>query len=308
VTLNNKTDKAIQITSHFYQLGTSSFPCYLSLGEMGMIIEGGTGATSQSIVNQIKDLGIEPERIQYLTLTHSHADHIGAVPHLKLLWPHIKTVASSVAVKILSKPEVIQGFIAIDRGIAETMKAKGEIDALPPVLPDYSLTVDRVVEEGDTLDLGAGISWHVYAVPGHSPCHIALLEGKEKILDVGDATGFYVPEKDIFWPNYFESLEKYCTSIRKLTSLPAQWVALSHNCVIEGRTRQYFEKALRATEQYHQDAVNRLKTGEDPEQVANAQARWVNSFTDLQSFEAILGLCKLLLKRSQQDAEKPNLF
>ncbi len=99
------------------------------------------------------------------------------------------------------------------------MKAKSEIDALPEPVKDYTFTVDSVVQEGDRIDLGQGIVWRVYETPGHSPCHISLLEEKEKTLVVGDATGFYVPEKDMLWPNYFESLGKYCGSIKKLAGL-----------------------------------------------------------------------------------------
>ena len=69
--------KPIVITPHLFQLGTPSFPAYLSMGEVGMIIEGGTGPTFGIIVNQIEALGIDPKKISYVVLTHSHADHIG---------------------------------------------------------------------------------------------------------------------------------------------------------------------------------------------------------------------------------------
>ena len=46
----------IAVTSTFFQLGTSNYPAYLSLGQDGMIIEGGTSATSDIIVNQIDEV------------------------------------------------------------------------------------------------------------------------------------------------------------------------------------------------------------------------------------------------------------
>ena len=306
--MTEKTFNPIKITQNFYQLGTSSFPAYLSLGEKGMIIEGGTGATFKIIVDQIEELGIDPSRIKFIVLTHTHADHIGAVPHLKSIWPHVKILASPVAAKTVSKKEMYKGFLYIDQAISEILKGKGEIASLPPALQDYSFAVDQVLEDGDTIDLGAGISWTVYHAPGHSPCHIALFEAREGTLDIGDTTGFYVPEKDFFWPNYFESLEKYCDSIRKLSRLPAQRIVLSHNCGIDGGVKKHFEKALKATEHYHQELIRRIKAGEDPEAIALEKAQWVSSFTDIQPFEAILGLAKLLIKRSQQEADKPNLF
>ena len=45
----------IAITDNFYQLGTHSFPAYLSLGDDGMIIEGGTGATFPIIIGQLRN-------------------------------------------------------------------------------------------------------------------------------------------------------------------------------------------------------------------------------------------------------------
>ena len=94
--MNEIMHKPIAITSNFYQLGTPSFPAYLSMGDVGMIVEGGTGPTFDIIVSQIEALGIDPKKIEYIVLTHTHPDHIGAIPHLKRLWPHLRVLASAV--------------------------------------------------------------------------------------------------------------------------------------------------------------------------------------------------------------------
>lgn len=306
--MTEKMHKPIAITPHFYQLGTRSFPVYISMGEEGMFIEGGTGPTFNIIVKQIEELSIDPERIKYIVLTHAHPDHIGAVPHLKLLWPHLKVIASPVAAKILGKEETTKEFLWVDKKIAELMKAREEITELPPILEDYTFEVDTVVEEGGKIELGAGVVWTIYLSPGHSPCHIALYEEKEDTLVLGDTTGFYVPEKDVFWPNYFESLENYCNSIRKLSTLQAKRAALSHNCVIEDAVGKYLEKALKATETYHLDLMERINNGEEAEKIALERAQWVSSITDIQPFKVMHNMCKLLIRRSQEDAKKHNLF
>jgi len=273
-----------------------------------MIIEGGTGATSAIITEQIEELGIEPQRIKYVVLTHTHTDHIGAVPHLKRLWPHLKLVASAVAAKLLQREEMIKEFLQGDRDIAEIMISKGEIAEFPPELEDYAFDVDLVVKEGDRLDLGSGIVWTIYETPGHSPCHISLYEEREKTLVIGDVTGFYVPEKDVFWPNYFQSLENYCNSIRKLSTFSPQRGALSHNCVVEGGVGRHLQRAIRATESYHLELLERLGKGEDPQQIALEKAKWVNTLTDMVPLELMYSLARILIKRSQSEAEKENLF
>ena len=306
--MSNQEFKPLKITDTFYRIGTPTFPSYLSCGDDIMMIEGGTGATASIMVKQIEELGLDPQRIKYVALTHTHPDHIGALPHLKLLWPHLKIVGCPMAAKILRSEDMIKPFLYSDKSIAEIMKAKGEIDELPPQLDSYTFDVDWEVEEGDTIDLGNGIEWTVYMAPGHAPCHIALFEQKEKMLVVGDTTGFYVPEKDVFWPNYFHSLEKYCATIKKLATLPAERAVLSHNFVVEHGVQEFLQKALKATEKYHSEMMTRMEAGEDIKQVSKDTATWVNSITDIQPFEAMLGLCTLLIKRSQKDADKPDLF
>ncbi len=296
--MNVKNHKPIEITSHLFQLGTPAFPAYLSMGEEGMIIEGGTGPTFLIMVDQIKSLGIDRKKIKYIVLTHTHPDHIGAVPHFQSAWPHIKLLVSSPGAKILGRTELFKQFQLIDLGIAQLMKAKEEVGALPESIKDYVFKVDSVVKEGDRIDLGAGIVWHIYDTPGHSPCHITLFEEKEKTLALGDVTGFYVPEKDVFWPNYFESLGKYCSSIRKLAPLPAHRAALSHNGVVEGDVRCHLEKAMKATEKYHWELIERLGQGEISEKIAMEKARFVDSLTDIQPFKVMYDLCEVMIKNS----------
>ena len=144
--------KPVQVSSHLFQLGTPAFPAYLSLGEEGMIIEGGTGPTFLIMVDQIKFLGIDPEKIRYIVLTHTHPDHIGAVPHFQRAWPHIKLLTSPIGAKILAKTELFKQFQLVDLGIAQLMKAKAEIHALPAPIKDYTFKVDSVVKEGDRID------------------------------------------------------------------------------------------------------------------------------------------------------------
>jgi glyoxylase-like metal-dependent hydrolase (beta-lactamase superfamily II) len=184
----------IKATPHLFQLGTKSFPVYLSMGEEGMIIEGGTGPTFDIIISQIGSLGIDPMKIRYIALTHSHTDHVGAVPHFKKKFPHIKVLGGSTAQKILQKDRFLKEFFSSDKMICEILKEKGDIQEMPSVLEKYAFDVDQVVSEGEKIELGQGVAWTVYNTPGHSPCHISLFEEKEKSFAIGDITGYFDPE------------------------------------------------------------------------------------------------------------------
>jgi glyoxylase-like metal-dependent hydrolase (beta-lactamase superfamily II) len=298
----------ITVAPNFYQLGTPSYPAYLSMGDSGMIIEGGTGATFPIIVDQIKELGIEPERIKYIALTHTHPDHVGAVSHLKKLWPHLKVVGSERAAKQLQKEEFTKNFISMDQTITEILLVKGDIDRWSDEPENPVFDVDRIVGEGEKIDLGGGVEWTVYETPGHSPCHISFHNERDGILVIGDATGIYEPDREFFWPNYFQSLEEYCRSIRKLAALPARIGVRSHGGVVQGEPRNYLQRVMKATESYHREMLGRVANGEDPEEVILEKAKWVYTFTNLQPFKLIHIMTGVTLKRSQSIVDEDGLF
>lgn len=294
----------IEVTPHLFQLGTKSFPVYLSMGEEGMIIEGGTGPTFEIILSQINSLDIDPMKIRYIALTHTHTDHVGGVPHFKKLFPHMKLLGGSIAEKIIKKERFLKEFLATDKMICEILKEKGDIEEMPPVLEKYDFDVNTVLSEGEKIDLGQGIVWTVFNTPGHSPCHISLFEEKEKSFAIGDITGYFDPKMDIFWPNYFFSLEDYCKSILRMMEIPGERVLLSHNGVIEGNSGKHLVKALKATEIYHEEMLNRLDKGESNEEICRDKADWICSIGALASYNVLLFLCDLMIKNSQKDREK----
>jgi glyoxylase-like metal-dependent hydrolase (beta-lactamase superfamily II) len=274
------------------------------MGEMGMLIEGGTSATSDIILQQIDMLDIDPSRIKYMVLPHTHPDHVGAVPRIRRHWPHLKIVAGEVAAKFLSKDSFIKQFKPTDDWIIDILIKRNVITERPAPLDEYQFTADVVVAEGDTIDLGGGILWKVYHAPGHSPDHIALFEEKESTLTIGDITGYFDPDKNAFWPNYFVSLEEYCNSIRKLAALPAKRGLLSHNGVIEGDVNGYLKKAMKATETFHKDLLSRIDKGEDRNNICTERTDWVYAFAPLAPYKSMLSLNNLLCNITVAEREK----
>jgi 2-aminobenzoylacetyl-CoA thioesterase len=300
--------KPIAITNKFYRLGTQSYPVYLSLGNEAMIIEGGISGTADLILKQLEELDVQPKKIRYIALTHTHSDHIGAVPFLKKLYPHIKVIASPLAAELLKSEDVVKDHVVMEEARTKILIGKGEITWPVSKIEKPVFNVDILVKEGDTIDLGSGVKWKVYETTGHSPCHLSYYEESDQILALGDATGFYVPEKDLFWPNYFNSLEEYCDSIKKLYALSARRGVLSHNYIIQDNVGQYLKKALQATKIYHKEMLTRLEAGEEPEDIAMEKARWVNTLTDEHPFEIMYILSKVLIRKSQAAAGNGNLF
>ena len=297
-----------KITDSFFQLATPFYPVYLSLGKDAMLIDGGTGGTFFLVQDQLKEIGVDLASIKSVTLTHGHGDHIGLLPHLLTKWPHLKLLASSAAAESLAKEAVLKDFLALDRHIAKQLQSKSVVAEVPEPIADYRFRVDTVLEDGQVLDLGNGIRWRVYSTPGHSHCELSLLEEKEGTLVVGDSTGFYMPQIESFWPNYFASLPKYCASLVRLGTLTADRIALGHYGVIEGDSKAFLSRALEQTRDYHQEMLSRTGSGEDVGKLAQEKAKWVEPNAEFMPYQLTEMCCRLLIKQSQKNADRTDLF
>jgi hypothetical protein len=65
---------------------------------------------------------------------------------------------------------------------------------------------------------------------------------------------------------------------------------------------------MKLTKAYHIEMLERINKGENPEAVAMEKAKWVSSITDIQPFEVMAAMTKLLIKRSLSASKKQNLF
>ena len=303
--MNPKTAEPIIITPSLYKLGTSAFPAFLSMGDVGMIIEGGNRSHNRHDHRADQKSGY-PNGKNPVRLSNPYpcGPYRGIAPPETPMAPYPDPFQCRRS-ENPEHQELYNEFLLVDLGIAQLMKAKSEIDVLPATPEDYRFEVDMVVKGGDTIELGNQVVWEIIDTPGHSPCHISAFEKSEKSLIVGDATGFYVPEKDTFWPNYFLSLKDYVESIRKLATYGAQRAILSHNAVIEGNddTRRFFEKAIEATKTYHENILDRLDRGNSVDGIAMEAAHFVSTMTDIQPFKVIYDLSKLLIGRSRKNGK-----
>jgi glyoxylase-like metal-dependent hydrolase (beta-lactamase superfamily II) len=86
---------------------------------------------------------------------------------------------------------------------------------------------DRLLVDGEILDLGAGLRFIVVATPGHSPGMACLYEPTRRLLIVPDAVqGYGLPGAGL--PLYFHSGREYRASLDRLTTLEVDVLVLGH--------------------------------------------------------------------------------
>lgn len=283
-------------------LGTAEYPVYLFFedGE-GVIFEGGIGATAPLLVEQMEQVGIPLAQVNRLVLTHAHPDHVMAVGQLRKLIPGLKVVASQEAAEVLASEKALGFFAQMDQTLVTRLIERGMIrpEHRPPPAQEKQIGVDRIVKEGDCIEVGSR-KLEILKTPGHSHCSLSFYDPQDKILIVSDATGYYMPQDGSWWPNYFTDYGVYLASIERLASLPAEILGLSHNAVIRGAdaVRDYFEKAIAATRQYHERIVAEAKSGKEPRQIAEQLGAEIHAKVGLMPLEFFQKNCGILVKLS----------
>ena len=95
---------------------------------------------------------------------------------------------------------------------------------------------DRLLVDGEILDLGGGLRFTVLATPGHSPGMACLYAPERRVLIVSDAVQGYGPP-GAGLPLYFHSGRQYRASLERLAALDVDVLVLGHPFAWSGPAR-----------------------------------------------------------------------
>lgn len=153
------------------------------------IIETGTNRSVPRILSELADLGIAPDAVDYVIVTHVHLDHAGAAGALLSACPNARLVVHPKGARHMIDPEkLIQGSIAV-YGEAPFRELYGDILPCPP---------ERVIEADDGFKLDFhGRMLTFVDTPGHARHHFCVLDSASNGFFTGDTFGISYREFDV---------------------------------------------------------------------------------------------------------------
>jgi glyoxylase-like metal-dependent hydrolase (beta-lactamase superfamily II) len=148
------------------------------------VIDCGYASSYGNVMQGLRELGIEPSRVDYLIPTHVHLDHAGAAGHLARYMPRARVIAHEKAVPHLVDPTKL---------VESATSFFGEklIQMYGKPLPIEKDRMTAVGEESH-IDLGGATLTTLHA-PGHAPHQISVLFEEEHLLFSADAVGMVFP-------------------------------------------------------------------------------------------------------------------
>jgi len=190
--------------------------------------------------------------IRVVTISHTHADHMGAIAYLREQVPGMVVIDHEMDAPYLRDNTLLNRIFDSDL-VAKYFPQKtfDILELYRAFCPISETSPDRTVREGDVLEWGE-YAFQVIHTPGHHPGHISLYEGDQKILFVGDMLGREVP----FYTPSSGGVEGYLASMGKYRALEIDLIIPSHGDLIEdgqgaieiavGKVKQREERLLDA--------------------------------------------------------------
>ena len=159
---------------------------YLIRSSKPCLIETGTARSADVVVRALAELGIGPEDLATIVVTHIHLDHAGGVGDIAEAFPHAQVVVQERGARHLVDPS---------RLVASAHRVFGEaMDRLFGDLRPVPAERITAIAEIGSVDLGSGRRLDAFHNPGHASHHVGLLDSVTGDLYTGDAAGVYVPE------------------------------------------------------------------------------------------------------------------
>ncbi len=208
-----------RITKEIYQVGGGRLTSpedaavyLINVSGHAALVDTGCGRSAGQLIKNIRACGVEPEKVEYLLITHCHFDHTGGVKGLK-----DELVYAVVAAHELDA-------VYLETGDNTVTAARWYGSTIEPFRVEKKFTGDR-----EPVLLGGRAVMAIH-IPGHSPGSLAyLIESEDKKVLFGQDVHGPIE------PAIKSDRAAYRKSLALLMSLDADILCEGHYGIIEGK-------------------------------------------------------------------------
>ena len=182
----------VTLDSEYLRPGLAAVHLIVEQGRAA-IIDTGTNTAVPHVLSALAGLGVAPEAVDYVIVTHVHLDHAGAAGAFLAACPNAKLVVHPRGARHLIDPtKLVQGSIAV-YGEAAFRELYGDI---------VPASAARVIEadDGFALDFN-GRRLEFIDTPGHARHHYCIHDLASNSLFTGDTFGISYREFDVMVGN-----------------------------------------------------------------------------------------------------------
>jgi glyoxylase-like metal-dependent hydrolase (beta-lactamase superfamily II) len=230
---------------------------YLITGPAPVLVETGSQSSVPVLLSALASLGLGPDDLAGVVVTHIHLDHAGGVGNVAAAFPKATVYVHEKGARHLADPSRLVRSAALVYGpLLDSLY--GRLDPTPE---------DRihVLDDGEEIAIGDGRTLTAIDSPGHAKHHVGLHDSSSGILFVGDAVGVRLPDVGVLRPSTpppdFD-LDQALHSLHKFGARRPTHLALAHYGLLE-QPDQILAEAEGTLRQWAETAEAAYRAGED---------------------------------------------
>jgi glyoxylase-like metal-dependent hydrolase (beta-lactamase superfamily II) len=230
---------------------------YLLEGSAPALIETGSQTSVPVVLEALAELGLGPNDLASVIVTHIHLDHAGGVGDIARAFPAATVYVHEKGARHLADPT---------RLVDSAARVYGPLlDSLYGRLDPTPSERIHVLEDLETIEVSSGRKLVAIDSPGHAKHHVGLHDSETGMLFVGDAVGVRLPDVGILRPSTpppdFD-LDQALNSLRRFNERTPSALALAHYGVL-AQPGDVLEEAESVLRQWAETAELAYRAGED---------------------------------------------
>lgn len=195
---------------------------YVIDGTEPTVIDPGLSTATDRLLEGLDELGLAPESVEHIILTHIHLDHAGAAGFLADRCPGATVHCHEIGAHFLSDEAKLSKLLT---SVRQNAGALADDYGTAQPIPDERFDA---LSGGERVDLGDR-ALEVIATAGHAPHHICLYGPDEGVLFTGDECGEYIAGTMLPTtppPNF--ALDKNLNSLDRLAEYNVETLLYAH--------------------------------------------------------------------------------
>lgn len=166
---------------------------YLIEGPEPVLVETGSQSSVPVLLAQLESLGLAPDDLAGIVVTHIHLDHAGGVGDVARAFPKATVYVHQKGARHLADPtKLVNSAARVYGPLLDSLY--GRLDPTPPERL-------HVLDDGEAIRIGPNRTLVAVDSPGHAKHHVALHDSLTGVLFAGDAVGVKLPDAGVLRPS-----------------------------------------------------------------------------------------------------------
>lgn len=253
-------NKTGQVTDILYVAGLAWAPLYFLATQEPVLFEAGFHCAGRLYEEGIRGV-VDGRNPRILFLTHVHWDHCGATAYLKKVFPGLKVAASRRSADIVKRPNAQALMKKLSRDVISLVARIDGIEGAKLIKDTFEpFEIDIIVEDGQVIDIGNGLTVQVFATPGHTRDMVSYYIPEKRILVATEAAGVLDQANQVI-TEFLIDYDMYMMSLKRLAVLDVNVLCQGHHFVFVGAdVKRFFERSLEAADEFRNDVQELLKS------------------------------------------------